>query len=132
MRAGASQGRARVVWTYRIATAIVVLWMVTSGVMALAHATPIMAAIAKLGYPTYFVWFLGVSKLAEAGALMLPVPHTLRSWAYAGSTFELLAAVFSYGAISASAGEIAAPLVFLTLVHASRWSWNRCLTLRPA
>jgi hypothetical protein len=117
---------ARLVWTYRLATALVVVWMLSSGVMAFARATPIMTAIAKLGYPPYFVWLLGISKLAEASALVMPVHRELKSWAYAGSTFELLAAVFSYGAVGASAGETAAPLAFLALVQISLWSWRRC------
>lgn len=120
-----------IAWLYRLTTALVVLWMVSSGVMALTHATPVVTAVAKLGYPDYFVWLLGIAKLAEAAALVLPVPRELRSWAYAGSTFELLAAALSYGAIGASGAEIAVPVAFLLLVQVSLWSWSRGLSPTP-
>lgn len=112
-------------WTFRITTGLMIAWMLSSGVMALVKAPPIVEAISRLGYPTYFAWLLGISKLAEASLILFRAPPGLRSWAYAGSTFEVLAASFSYGASGAGAGEVLVPLGFLVLIQTSFWSWRR-------
>ncbi|MEO1480589.1 MAG: DoxX family protein [Myxococcota bacterium] len=110
-------------WIYRLSTGLLIVWMLSSGMMALFRAAPIVEAIARLGYPVYFVWILGIAKVCGAGLLLLPVPREFRSWAYAGATFEVLSAAFSYAARGASLGEVAVPLGFLVLVQVSLWSW---------
>ena len=49
----------------------------------------------RLGYPRYLLPFLGLAKLFGAAAVLLPVPRTLKEWAYAGLTFDLVGALYS-------------------------------------
>ncbi|MEM6559447.1 MAG: DoxX family protein [Myxococcota bacterium] len=112
-------------WMYRITTGSLIAWMLSSGIMALSRAAPIVEAISRLGYPSYFSWLLGLAKTGGALLLLLPVPRGLGSWVYAGATLELLSAAFSYAASGASVAEVAVPLGFLVLVHLSFWSWRR-------
>ena len=48
-----------------------------------------------LGYPIYFIQFLSWMKIAGSAAILLPLPRTLKEWAYAGLFFDLTGAVFS-------------------------------------
>lgn len=48
-----------------------------------------------LGYPVYFVPFIGVAKLLGAIVIILPSWPRLKEWAYAGLFFDLLAATYS-------------------------------------
>src|ERR1043165_7933885 len=49
----------------------------------------------QLGYPDYFVRFIGIAKIAGSIAILLPLPARLKEWAYAGLCFDLLGACVS-------------------------------------
>jgi hypothetical protein len=49
-----------------------------------------------LGYPTHLLLFLGIAKLLGAAVVLLPAPPTLKEWAYAGLTYDLLGALYSH------------------------------------
>ncbi len=51
--------------------------------------------IVNLGYPIYFIPFIGVAKLLGSIAILLPNLFKLKEWAYAGLTFDLIGAVYS-------------------------------------
>jgi hypothetical protein len=56
----------------------------------------------ELGYPLYFIAFIGYAKALGALTVLLPMlPSRLKEWAYAGLTFDLVGALFSL----ASAGK---------------------------
>ena len=48
-----------------------------------------------LGYPAYFIPFIGVAKLLGVIAILAPGFPRLKEWAYAGFVFDLTAAVYS-------------------------------------
>ena len=48
-----------------------------------------------LGYPVYFIQFLGVAKVLGVIALLVPGFPRLREWAYAGFVFDLVGALYS-------------------------------------
>ena len=49
----------------------------------------------ELGYPIYFVPFIGVAKLLGVIAILVPGNPRLKEWAYAGFCFDLIAATYS-------------------------------------
>ncbi len=53
----------------------------------------------ELGYPAYFVPFIGVAKLLGVIAILVPGFPRLKEWAYAGLVFDLVGATFSIIAI---------------------------------
>jgi DoxX-like family len=55
-----------------------------------------------LGYPVYFIPFLGVAKLLGAVTILIPGLKTLKEWAYAGLAFDLIAATYSSIAMGAT------------------------------
>src|SRR5688572_12245578 len=51
--------------------------------------------ITDLGYPVYFIPFIGVAKLLGSIAILVPAFKKIKEWAYAGLFFDLIAAVYS-------------------------------------
>jgi uncharacterized membrane protein YphA (DoxX/SURF4 family) len=110
---------------YWITTILGPASFVIGGVLNLTQTEQVVATMHHLGYPAYFASLLGLWKLLGAVAIVVPGFPRLKEWAYAGFFFDLTAAAVSRAAVGDSAGDIAAPLVFLALVLAS-WA------LRPA
>ena len=53
----------------------------------------------ELGYPIYFIPFIGVAKLLGVITILIPGFHKLKEWAYAGLIFDLIGATYSIIAI---------------------------------
>jgi len=53
----------------------------------------------QLGYPLYFIPFIGVAKFLGAIVIVLPGFHRIKEWAYAGFAFDLIGATYSTIAI---------------------------------
>jgi uncharacterized membrane protein YphA (DoxX/SURF4 family) len=49
----------------------------------------------QLGYPKYFIPFIGVAKLLGCVAIVIPGYYRVKEWAYAGLFFDLAGATFS-------------------------------------
>ena len=48
-----------------------------------------------LGYPLYFIPFIGVAKILGVIAILVPGFSRLKEWAYAGLVFDLVGATYS-------------------------------------
>lgn len=73
-----------------------------------------------LGYPLYFVPFIGVAKVLGSIAILVPGFNRIKEWAYAGLFFDLVGATFSIiaaGGTIAQYGFMALPLVLGTLAY---------------
>lgn len=57
-----------------------------------------------LGYPKYFIPFIGWAKLIGSVTILIPGLNKLKEWAYAGLFFDLFGA--TYSGIAASQGNI--------------------------
>jgi Ca2+/Na+ antiporter len=64
-----------------------------------------------LGYPIYFIPFIGVAKLLGVVAILVPGYPRLKEWAYAGLIFDLLGATYSIFA----AGQPVSSWIFMVL-----------------
>ena len=53
----------------------------------------------ELGYPTYFIPFIGVAKVLGVIAILIPGYPRIKEWAYAGLFFDLIGATYSILAI---------------------------------
>ena len=53
----------------------------------------------ELGYPLYFIPFIGVAKVLGVLAILLPISARIKEWAYAGFAFDLIGATYSIAAI---------------------------------
>lgn len=109
---------------YWITTSLVGLNFMVAGIAYLLGAPPVREAVAELGYPAYLVTWLGACKLLGGATLLAPRVARLKEWAYAGITFNLVAAALSHAAVAHPAPKVLAPLLLLAVALAS---WH----LRP-
>jgi uncharacterized membrane protein YphA (DoxX/SURF4 family) len=93
---------------------------VIGGYLHLTRDPQVMATLAHLGYPAYFATIMGTWKLLGATAIVVPGFPRVKEWAYAGFFFDLTGAAATRAFVGDGAADIAAPLVFLGLVMASR------------
>ncbi len=107
---------------YWVTTGLVSLGMLASGAGYLSGA--MNEAMFHLGYPTHFIWILGIWKLLVAPALLAPGFAVIKEWCYAGLFFTLTGAAVSHAAVHDGVGEIAPPLVLLVFTGIS-WLLHR-------
>ncbi len=96
-----------------VATTIIFLFegMMPLGTLLFApeYAT---AGTEPLGYPDYFAHALIICKVLGATALVIPKLHpTIKEWAYAGLTFNLIFAVISHAVVDGEIANILMPIV---------------------
>ena len=72
-----------------------------------------------LGYPLYFIPFIGVAKLLGTVAILVPGYPRLKEWAYAGLSFDLAGATYSIIASGQPASAWAFMIVPIALAVSS-------------
>ncbi|HZG18255.1 MAG TPA: DoxX family protein [Candidatus Bathyarchaeia archaeon] len=72
-----------------------------------------------LGYPAYFLPFIGVAKLLGAIAILIPGFPRIKEWAYAGFTYDLIAAIYSMIAVGDPIGTWSPVLIGFVLIASS-------------
>lgn len=87
----------------------ILYWIFTSlfGALMLFSAIPdvysdpiaVKGMHGDLGYPLYFIPFIGVAKVLGVIAILVPSFPRLKEWAYAGLFFDLIGATYSVAAI---------------------------------
>lgn len=60
------------------------------------HPAAVEIVNTRLGYPSYFLPFIGVAKLLGVAALLAPGIPTVKEWAYAGFVFDMVGAMYSH------------------------------------
>ena len=105
--------------TFWIATVLVCIAFVGSGIANLVHASHVAADMARLGYPAYFSTILGGWKVLGALAIATPRLPRLKEWAYAGMIFDLSGAAISRGVSGDGAMGFIPPMILAVLVVAS-------------
>ncbi len=84
---------------YWVATALLAIGMLQSGIFALIRAKQWVDLVTFLGYPIYFLTILGVWKILGVIAILVPQFKLLKEWAYAGFFFAMTGAFFSHLAV---------------------------------
>ena len=84
-----------------------------------------VAVIEQLGYPQYFLYILGSAKILGSLALLQNWFRGPKEWAYAGYSFNLLAAAASHLFVNDAAQSILIPLITLALLLSSYWLWKQ-------
>jgi uncharacterized membrane protein YphA (DoxX/SURF4 family) len=115
---------------YRVATGLIMAVMSLSGVANLVRPERVTDMIHHLGYPDYFPTMLGAAELLGVVALALPGTRRLKEWAYAGFTFDLLAALASHSAVHDGIAEKAGVLAVLLVLAGSYAGHLRRTVLR--
>jgi uncharacterized membrane protein YphA (DoxX/SURF4 family) len=105
---------------YWIFTGLFAAFMAFTAIPDILMAPDAMVFITQLGYPEYFVPFIGVAKILGAIAIIIPGFPKIKEWAYAGLAYDLIGAIYS---VIATAGLqpqmifILLPVTFLILSY---------------
>jgi uncharacterized membrane protein YphA (DoxX/SURF4 family) len=110
---------------YWIVSAVAAALFAVPGTALVAHVPHFAEEMGRLGYPSYFLYLLGVPKVLAAAVIIAPGLPRLKEWAYAGMMFDIIGAIVSHTAAGDGAGTVVMPVVIGCLVITS-WA------LRPA
>jgi len=105
--------------TYWIITALLTILCLMGSISDIMHQPDAVAFIAHLGYPVYFISFIGIMRLAGIAAILVPGYPRIKEWAYAGLFFDMLGAVYSGIASGDTASNLAPALIGMLLVIGS-------------
>lgn len=117
----------------------IIYWIFT-GLLAASTLMSAATAILKLpstvdmisthfGYPIYFIPFMGVAKLLGVIAILIPGFRRIKEWAYAGLTFDLIAALYSQIAIGDPPSKIMFMIIFFIILGFSYTYYHKKLKL---
>jgi hypothetical protein len=85
-----------------------------------------------LGYPLYFTPFLGVLKLLGVIAMLIPGFPRIKEWVYAGFTFDLVGALYSFIAVGDKPKDYALFVIFFALLIVSYIYFHKRLEAKAA
>ncbi len=97
---------------YWIITGLFSAFMFFSAIPDAMKTPEAVTFITDLGYPEYFVVFIGVVKILGVIAILIPGFPRLKEWAYAGLFFDLAGATYS---LIAKEGGFQLPMTFMLL-----------------
>ena len=81
---------------YWVATGLLSVGMLGSGLAQIFHAKEMVDIIVPLGYPLYFLYIIGVWKILGVITILIPGFKLLKEWAYAGLFFVMTGALVSH------------------------------------
>jgi uncharacterized membrane protein len=81
---------------YWVATALLAIGMLQSGIFAVLRNDQWVKLVTDLGYPVYFLTILGTWKILGVIAILVPKFKLLKEWAYAGFFFTMTGALASH------------------------------------
>ncbi len=80
---------------YWIFTGLFAAFMAFTAIPDVLMADDAVKFISDLGYPKYFIPFIGVAKILGSIAILIPGFPRVKEWAYAGLFFDLIGAFYS-------------------------------------
>ena len=99
---------------YWIFTGLFAALMLFSAIPNIISNQQSIDLIAKtLGYPLYFIPFIGVAKTLGTVAILVPGYPRIKEWAYSGLMFDLIAATYSTIAIGTPFSQWVFMLLFM-------------------
>src|SRR3989338_4130233 len=111
---------------YWTVTILFALFMTLSGISEVMQTESAQQLMISLGYPIYLNLILGVAKLLGVFAILQTKFKTIKEWAYAGFTFDLLGASTSFVLVGESnVMGILFPLIFLAVMFYSYFLFKK-------
>lgn len=78
-----------------------------------------------LGYPIYFIPFIGIAKVLGVIAVLIPGYARIKEWAYAGLFFDLIGATYSIISSGGNLGQWGFMIIPLALGAFSYYFYQR-------
>ncbi|MDX2130397.1 MAG: DoxX family protein [Chloroherpetonaceae bacterium] len=104
---------------YWVATSLFAGFMGIPAIFDVIKTPEAVAFIGHLGYPEYFVPFIGVAKVLGAAAILIPQFDKIKEWAYAGLCFDLIGAVYSNLMVDGASAGMLFMIIPFTLLAVS-------------
>ncbi len=105
---------------YWVTTILFALFMTASAIPdILSMDIAVKGMHEGLGYPLFFIPFIGVAKLLGSITVVMPRFYRLKEWAYAGLGFDLIGATYSMASIGAGAADLSFMIAPIALGTAS-------------
>lgn len=117
---------------YWIVTSLFAAFMLFSAIPDMLMVPEAKAFMNHIGYPDYFIPFIGVLKLLGSVAILIPGYPTIKEWAYAGLFFDLMGATYSIAATDGVKPDMLGmllPFAFWTLSYVY---FHKRLSMREA
>jgi|SRR5579872_5612139 len=108
-----------IVIAYWASTALTALLFAAPGLALVLRDPHFVAEMTRLGYPGYFLPFLGIWKVLGAVVVLVPGARYLKEWAYAGMIFDITGAIVSRAAAGDHGPELFLPFAIAGLVALS-------------
>ncbi len=112
------------IW-YWVVTIIFAGFMIFSAIPDIMEAPEAVTMITGLGYPKYFIVFIGVAKLLGSIAILIPGLMRLKEWAYAGLFFDLFGATYSALAVAGFDPAMLFMILPFTFLFLSYFLWHK-------
>ena len=78
-----------------------------------------------LGYPKYFIPFIGIAKITGALAILIPGLKRIKEWAYAGLFFDLFSATYSIVYTWGGSPDIVFMILPVIFLFISYFLWHK-------
>jgi uncharacterized membrane protein len=99
--------------------------MLLSSIPDIIVTPGIIRFMAHLGYPKYFIPFIGIAKLSGVIAILIPGYPKIKEWAYAGLFFDLIGATYSQISVEGFQPDALFMLLPLTLLFFSLFLYSK-------
>jgi len=116
---------------YRVFIILFSILMVMDGFAGIAQQEDGRVAFKTLGYPMYFMVIIGVSKILGVIGILQSRSVVLREWAYAGFTFNFIAAGLSWAIATGDAFGVMFPVIGLILLFIPYFLWKKMRNGEP-
>jgi uncharacterized membrane protein YphA (DoxX/SURF4 family) len=110
---------------YWVFTAPFCLILLMSSIFYLTGAEQAVEGFQHLGFPIYMLKILGVAKILGVMGILFGRFTTLKEWAYAGLTINLLGASAAHAFSGDDYMKCVMPLVFITVLMGSYFFWKK-------
>ena len=117
---------------YWIVTVLFAVFMIFTAIPDIVRQPEAMQFIQALGYPDYFIPFIGVAKVLGAIAILLPWFPRLKEWAYAGLFFDLIGALYSLIALYGVELDVMMMLLFIGVLFLSYFLMHKRERMKKA
>jgi hypothetical protein len=111
--------------TYWIFTILFAAFMLFSGISELMQTASANELLISLGYPVYLNIILGIAKVLGVVAIVQTKWRTIKEWAYAGFTIDMVGACFSFVLNGNGFLSILGILPFLLVMFISYTLWKK-------
>lgn len=115
---------------YWITTGLILAMMLFSAVSSFMNNPDGAKMMAAIGYRPYVLHFLAVAKILGIIAILTPGFPRLKEWAYAGFTFDLTGATYSFYASGFAIKDWAFMLVLIAVLACSYIFYHKRLKLK--